>query len=88
MDDKSMMIVITWLGAIALLVIGAIFQLDFVGMFIFVAIIFALGTTLFMIFGGDDVQNLTEIEQEVSQLRYDVQSLHEKIDEIKKLFEE
>lgn len=83
-----MMILITWLGAIALLVIGAIFQLDFIGIFIFVAIIFALGSTLFMIFGGDDAQNLTEIEQEVSQLRYDVQSLHEKMDEIIKLFEE
>ena len=83
-----MMILITWLGVIALLVIGAIFQLDFIGIFIFVAIIFALGSTLFMIFGGDAAQNLTGLEQEVSQLRYEVQSLHEKIDEIKKLFEE
>ncbi len=83
-----MIILITWIGAIALLVIGAVFQLDFIGMFIFVAIIFALGTTLFVAFGGNEAQNLAEVEHDVSQLRNEVQSLHAKIDEIKRLFEE
>ncbi|MFQ5818982.1 MAG: hypothetical protein ACE5I5_03260 [Candidatus Heimdallarchaeota archaeon] len=88
MDDKSMMVLITWIGAIALIVIGAYFQLDFIGMFIFVAIIFALGSTLFVVFGGNEAQDMAEIEHDVSQLRDEVQALHKKIDEIKRLFEE
>lgn len=83
-----MMVLITWFGAIALLVIGAYFQLDFIGLFIFVAIIFALGSTLFVVFGGNEAQDMAEIEHDVSQLRDEVQSLHAKIDEIKRLFEE
>ena len=83
-----MMVLITWIGAIALIVIGAYFQLDFIGMFIFVAIIFALGSTLFVVFGGNEAQDMAEIEHDVSQLRDEVQSLHAKIDEIKRLFEE
>jgi len=83
-----MMVLITWIGAIALIVIGAYFQLDFIGMFIFVAIIFALGSTLFVVFGGNEAQNMVEVEHDVSQLRDEVQSLHVKIDEIKRLFEE
>ncbi len=80
-----MMVLITWIGAIALLVIGAVFQLDFIGMFIFVAIIFALGTTLFVAFGGYETQNLAEVEHDVSQLKYEVKTLHLKIDDIKRL---
>jgi len=57
-------------------------------MFIFVAIIFALGSTLFVVFGGNEAQNMAEVEHDVSQLRDEVQSLHAKIDEIKRLFEE
>ncbi len=87
MDDKSIMVLITWIGAIALIVVGAYFQLDFIGLFIFVAIIFALGSTLFVVFEGNETQKMVEVEHDVSQLRNEVQSLHAKIDEIKRLFE-
>ena len=87
MDNKGLIVITSWLGALALLVIGVIFQLDFIGMFIFVAIIFALSASLFMTFEGDNVQDIAEIEHDVSQLRYEVKTLHMKLDEIKRLVE-
>ena len=85
MDDKSMVVISTWIGAIALLVIGAVFRLDFIGMFIFVAIIFALSASAFMGFGVNDAQDMAEVEHDVSQLKYEVKTLHLKIDDNKRL---
>ena len=85
MDNNGLIVITSWMGTLALLVIGAIFQLDFIGMFIFVTIIFALSASLFMVFEGDDIQDMVEVGQEVSQLRYEVKTLHMKMDEIKRL---
>ncbi len=80
-----MVVISTWIGAIVLLVIGAYFQLDFIGMFIFVAIIFALSISAFMGFGANDTQDMADVEHDVSQLRYEGQMLNVKIDDIKRL---
>ncbi len=85
MDNKSLVVVSSWIGAITLLVIGVIFDLDFIGMFIFVAIIFALSGGAFAVFGEDDTQDMVEVENDVSQLRYEIKTLHMKIDEFKRL---
>ena len=89
MDNKSLIVVSSWIGTITLLVIGAIFDLNFMGMFIFVAIIFAFSGIAFAIFEDDSAQeDMTEVENDISQLRHEVKSLHAKIDDIKRLFEE
>jgi len=84
MDSKSLVIVSSWIGAITLLVVGVIFDLDFMGMFIFVGIIFALSGIAFAVF-EDDTQDIDEVENDVSQLRYEIKTLHMKIDEFKRL---
>ena len=89
MDNKSLIVVSSWIGTITLLVVGAIFDLDFIGMFIFVAIIFALSGIAFAVFEDDSAQEeMAEVENDISQLRHEVKSLHAKIDDIKRLFEE
>ena len=89
MDNKSLIVVSSWIGTITLLVVGAIFDLDFIGMFIFVAVIFALSGIAFAIFEDDSAQEeMAEVENDISQLRHEVKSLHAKIDDIKRLFEE
>ena len=84
MDNKSLVIVSSWIGAITLLVVGVIFDLDFMGMFIFVGIIFALSGIAFAVF-EDDTHDIDEAENDVSQLRYEIKTLHMKIDEFKRL---
>ena len=84
MDSKSLVIVSSWIGAITLLVVGVIFDLDFIGMFIFVGIIFALSGITFAVF-EDDTHDMDEVENDVSQLRYEIKTLHMKIDEFKRL---
>ncbi len=84
MDSKSLVIVSSWIGAITLLVVGVIFDLDFMGMFIFVGIIFALSGIAFAVF-EDDTHDIDEVENDVSQLRYEIKTLHMKIDEFKRL---
>ncbi len=84
MDSKSLVIVSSWIGAITLLVVGVIFDLDFMGMFIFVGIIFALSGIAFAVF-EDDTHDMDEVENDVSQLRYEIKTLHMKIDEFKRL---
>ena len=89
MDNKGLIVVSSWIGTITLLVVGAIFDLDFIGMFIFVAIIFALSGIAFAVFEDDSAQEeMAEVENDISQLRHEVKSLHAKIDDIKRLFEE
>ena len=89
MDSKSLVIVSSWIGAITLLVVGVIFDLDFMGMFIFVGIVFALSGIAFAVFEDDSAQEeMAEVENDISQLRHEVKSLHAKIDDIKRLFEE
>ena len=89
MYSKSLVVVSSWIGTITLLVVGAIFDLDFIGMFIFVVIIFALSGIAFAIFEDDSAQEeMVEVENDISQLRHEVKSLHAKIDDIKRLFEE
>jgi len=89
MDNKGLIVVSSWIGTIILLVVGAIFDLDFIGMFIFVAIIFALSGIAFAVFEDDSAQEeMAEVENDISQLRHEVKSLHAKIDDIKRLFEE
>ena len=84
MDSKSLVIVSSWIGAITLLVVGVIFDLDFIGMFIFVGIIFALSGIAFAVF-EDDNHDMDEVENDVSQLRYEIKTLYMKIDEFKRL---
>ena len=84
MDSKSLVIVSSWIGAITLLVVGVIFDLDFIGMFIFVGIIFVLSGIAFAVF-EDDTHDMDEVENDVSQLRYEIKTLHMKIDEFKRL---
>ncbi len=84
MDSKSLVIVSSWIGAITLLVVGVIFDLDFMGMFIFVGIVFALSGIAFAVF-EDDTHDMDEVENDVSQLRYEIKTLHMKIDEFKRL---
>ena len=88
MDNKSVVVVSTWVGAISLIVIGAIFDLEMIGLIFFVIIIFALSSAAFMVFGEDNTQEMEEVENDLSQLRYEVKALHAKIDDIKRLFEE
>ncbi len=89
MDNKGLIVVSSWIGTITLLVVGAIFDLDFIGMFIFVVIIFALSGIAFAVFEDDSAQEeMAEVENDISQLRHEVKSLHAKIDDIKRLFEE
>ncbi len=86
MDNKSLVVVSSWIGTITLLVVGAIFDLDFIGMFIFVAIIFALCGIAFAVFDDESAQEeMAEVENDVSQLRYEIKTLHMKIDEFKRL---
>ena len=73
MDSKSLVIVSSWIGAITLLVVGVIFDLDFMGMFIFVSIIFALSGIAFAVF-EDDTHDMDEVENDVSQLRYEIKT--------------
>ena len=86
MDYKGLIVVSSWIGTITLLVVGAIFDLDFIGMFIFVAIIFALSGIAFAVFEDDSAQEeMAEVENDISQLRYGIKTLHMKIDELKRL---
>ena len=86
MDSKSLVIVSSWIGAITLLVVGVIFDLDFMGMFIFVGIIFALSGIAFAVFEDESAQEeMTEVENDISHLRYEIKTLHMKIDEFKRL---
>ena len=89
MNNRYLMALISWIVVVVLLLIitpVSTYNRDFLGAFIVVAIIFALGA-LYFAFRDDNTQNLAEIEQEVSQLRYEVKTLHMKMDEIKRLVE-
>ncbi len=89
MDNKSLAVVSTWVGAITLLVVGSIFDLDFMGMIIFIVIIFALSSAAFIVFVDDSAhEDMAEVENDISLLRHEVKALHAKIDDIKRLFEE
>ena len=89
MNNRYLGAIISWTVVVFLLLLitpVSTYNRDFLGAFIVVAIIFALGA-LYFAFRDDGAQNLTEIEQEVSQLRYEIKTLHMKLDEIKRLVE-
>ena len=88
MNKRYLMAIISWTVVVFLLLVitpVSTYNRDFIGAFIVVAIIFALGALYFAF--RDDTQNMTEIEQEVSQLRLEVKTLHMKMDEIRRLIE-
>ena len=89
MNNRYLMALISWAVVVFLLLFitpVSTYNRDFLGAFIVVAIIFALGA-LYFAFRDDAAQSLTGIEQEVSHLRYEVKTLHMKLDEIKRLAE-
>lgn len=83
-----MIVLSSWIVVVflLLLIIPISVLKDFLGAIIVVAIIFAIGT-IYLAFRGNGAQDVAEIEYEVSQLRDEVQTLHKKIDEIKRLIE-
>ena len=50
------------------------------------AVIFALGG-MYMVLKSEDIRNLSQAENNVTQLKYEIEAIHSKIDEIKKLVE-
>ena len=61
-------------------------NLDALGIILIGAIIFALGG-MYMVLKSEDIRNLSEAENNVTQLKYEIEAIHSKIDEIKKLVE-
>ena len=83
-----MIVLSSWIVVVflLLLIIPISVLKDFIGAIIVVAIIFAIGA-IYLVFRGNETQDMAEIEYEVSQLRDEVQTLHKKIDEIKRIVE-
>ena len=83
-----MIVLSSWIVIVflLLLIIPISVLKDFLGAIIVVAIIFAIGA-IYLAFKSNGAQDVAEIEYEVSQLRDEVQMLHKKIDDIKRLIE-
>ncbi len=59
---------------------------DALGIILIGAVILALGG-MYMVLKSEDIRNLSQAENNVTQLRYEIEAIHSKIDEIKKLVE-
>jgi len=59
---------------------------DILGIILIGAVILALGG-MYMVLKSEDIRNLSQAENNVTQLRYEIEAIHSKIDEIKKLVE-
>jgi len=81
-----MIVLSSWIVIVflLLLIIPISVLKDFLGAIIVVAIIFAIGT-IYLAFRGNGAQDVVEIEYEISQLRDEIQTLHAKLDDIKRL---
>ncbi len=97
LKDKRVTVLISWIVVIGLLLLilpinelsnlVSVFNLDALGIILFGAVIFALGG-IYLLFKNESIQNMSQVENNASQLRYEVNVIHTKIDEIKKLVED